>query len=359
VFLSSCDVAGNDVNIANRLLGQAEPNGICISQTVYDVVKSKTGLKATYLGPVELKNIREHIPVYKLLLLAGEQRDRRDGHSAGAHDWMGPDAVHAEARPSATVRRFRGAAWGIGIAAALTGLVLPTVLILSRPKPVPPGRAALPPPAWVPAQGGVPAPVLAPAQEWRDLMPLVSPRRDALRGSWQKSGDELWIDASEVNNVLTLPVVPTGDYELEVSFTRERGDGDVVIYVPAPTTNEAQPPKQVTVHFGYQKKFDLLTEGVHPQSALAGENGKRFTALVQVTSEGEAVRVEVALDGRPKYLTASIARKKFQPYSMAWATRDVEDHFGLGADDVHVKFHSFRVKMLSGQAEIKQAKAAD
>src|SRR5688572_9913416 len=56
VFVSSSDVAGNDVNIANRLLGKAEPNGICISQTVYDVVKSKAGLQATYLGPVELKN---------------------------------------------------------------------------------------------------------------------------------------------------------------------------------------------------------------------------------------------------------------------------------------------------------------
>jgi hypothetical protein len=340
VFLSSCDVAGNDVNIANRLLGQAEPNGICISQTVYDVVKSKTGLKATYLGPVELKNLREHIPVYKLLLLAGEERGRRNGQSAGVHDWIAGDAARPEVLPYASARRVRRVAWGIAVAAAVVALALPTVLILMRTKPL---RRAVP----------APTPGLAPALTWLDLMPLVRPERDAVRGSWQKSGDELWIDASEANNVLTLPVVPKGDYELEVSFTRERGESDVVIYVPAPAANDAQPPKQVTVHFGYQKKFDLLADGKFIQSALTGENGKRFTALLQVRSEPEAVAVTVELNGQPRHLSASMPRKTMKPYAIVWGTPGTEDHLGLGADDVHVKFHSFRVKMLNGRAEMK------
>jgi hypothetical protein len=46
------------------------PGGICISQTVYDVVKSKLALHATRLGPRELKNISQHIPIYRLLLEA-------------------------------------------------------------------------------------------------------------------------------------------------------------------------------------------------------------------------------------------------------------------------------------------------
>jgi class 3 adenylate cyclase len=68
VFFSETDVMGNGVNIAARLQAEADPGGICISQTVFDVVKSQLTLKATYLGPRELKNIQEAIPIYQLLL---------------------------------------------------------------------------------------------------------------------------------------------------------------------------------------------------------------------------------------------------------------------------------------------------
>lgn len=68
VFFSEDDVMGNGVNIAARLQTLAPPGGICISQTVYDVVKSGLPVSATYLGPQELKNIREAVPVYQILL---------------------------------------------------------------------------------------------------------------------------------------------------------------------------------------------------------------------------------------------------------------------------------------------------
>jgi hypothetical protein len=70
VFVSDQDVMGDGVNIAARLQAEAEPGGICISQTVYDVVKNKLTLHVTSLGARELKNITESIPIYKLLLEA-------------------------------------------------------------------------------------------------------------------------------------------------------------------------------------------------------------------------------------------------------------------------------------------------
>lgn len=70
VFVSDQDVMGDGVNIAARLQAEAEPGGICISQTVYDVVKNKLSLHVTSLGPRELKNISESIPIYRLLLEA-------------------------------------------------------------------------------------------------------------------------------------------------------------------------------------------------------------------------------------------------------------------------------------------------
>jgi len=70
VFMNDQDVMGDGVNIAARLQAEAEPGGICISQTVYDVVRNKLALQVTRLGPRELKNISQAIPIYKLLLEA-------------------------------------------------------------------------------------------------------------------------------------------------------------------------------------------------------------------------------------------------------------------------------------------------
>jgi class 3 adenylate cyclase len=73
IFINETDVMGNGVNIAARLQTLAEPGGICISQTVYDVVKAGMTLEIRYLGPQELKNIREVVPTYKIILDASTE----------------------------------------------------------------------------------------------------------------------------------------------------------------------------------------------------------------------------------------------------------------------------------------------
>jgi adenylate cyclase len=68
MFITETDVMGNGVNIAARLQTEAEPGGICISQTVFDVIKGSLHVESDYLGPRELKNIREVVPVYRILM---------------------------------------------------------------------------------------------------------------------------------------------------------------------------------------------------------------------------------------------------------------------------------------------------
>ena len=75
VFFNAVDVMGNGVNIAARLQAQAEVGGICISQTVYDVVKNRLDLEVTYLGELKLKNIQEAIAAYQILLPATKLRE--------------------------------------------------------------------------------------------------------------------------------------------------------------------------------------------------------------------------------------------------------------------------------------------
>lgn len=70
VLVHDQDVMGDGVNIASRLQAEAEPGGIVISQTVYDVVKNKLEMNVVSLGARELKNITHAMPVYQLLLEA-------------------------------------------------------------------------------------------------------------------------------------------------------------------------------------------------------------------------------------------------------------------------------------------------
>jgi class 3 adenylate cyclase len=89
VFVNDQDVMGDGVNIASRLQAEAEPGGICISQTVYDVVKNKLALQVTGLGPRELKNIAQSIPVYRILLAA--EKLSSDGTEASMAEPTLPD----------------------------------------------------------------------------------------------------------------------------------------------------------------------------------------------------------------------------------------------------------------------------
>ncbi|HEY9888852.1 MAG TPA: adenylate/guanylate cyclase domain-containing protein [Candidatus Obscuribacterales bacterium] len=66
VLFSHEDVLGNGVNIAARLQTRSAPGGICISQTVYDVVKARVDINATFLGPLKLKNIQEPVPAFQI-----------------------------------------------------------------------------------------------------------------------------------------------------------------------------------------------------------------------------------------------------------------------------------------------------
>src|SRR5262245_44332649 len=50
-------IYGDGVNIAARLESLAEPNGICISGTVYDQVETNPPLPYEYLGEQTVKNI--------------------------------------------------------------------------------------------------------------------------------------------------------------------------------------------------------------------------------------------------------------------------------------------------------------
>ena len=142
VLIQGQDVMGDGVNIAARLQAEAEPGGICISQTVYDVVKNKLELHVLSIGARDLKNISETIPVYRLM--------------------MGP-GLAVPVRPGSGSRLARRGLVGALVAVAVA--VVAGWLWHQRARPTAiPGETVLvatpvvaPPPAVVPASTPVPA----------------------------------------------------------------------------------------------------------------------------------------------------------------------------------------------------------
>lgn len=61
-------IYGNGVNMAARLEELADGGGICISGTAYDQVENKLGLTYEYLGKRLVKNIRQPIRAYKVVV---------------------------------------------------------------------------------------------------------------------------------------------------------------------------------------------------------------------------------------------------------------------------------------------------
>ena len=61
-------IFGDGVNIAARIEGLADPGGVSISRNAYDHIKNKLKLGYEYVGEHAVKNIKQPVRVYKILL---------------------------------------------------------------------------------------------------------------------------------------------------------------------------------------------------------------------------------------------------------------------------------------------------
>jgi len=68
VVHSDGDVLGDAVNVASRIQPLADPEGVCISQQVYDQVRNKLTNTFTRLERRDLKNVQYLVDVYKIVL---------------------------------------------------------------------------------------------------------------------------------------------------------------------------------------------------------------------------------------------------------------------------------------------------
>jgi adenylate cyclase len=87
-------IYGDGVNIAARIESLSDAGGVCISHSAYDQIKNKLNFGYEYLGEHEVKNIREPVKTYRVLM-AQEFEGKLIGFEKKTSKarWMGVAAV--------------------------------------------------------------------------------------------------------------------------------------------------------------------------------------------------------------------------------------------------------------------------
>jgi len=213
----------------------------------------------------------------------------------------------------------------------------------------PPGGAAVPSTAAPAPAAQAPTGQTIKPGTWVDLLALVDPSQDAASGRWGREGAALAV-ASGDHSRCALPVVPTGSYDLKMTFVRKAGSGGITTVLPVGAAS-------VLLEFsGWQGRKSWLGRagGTHPDNQLSVEpgtieNGHPYTVGVAVRVVGDQGLVTVALDGKPflnwqgpvSSLSVPGEWQSPKPGSLA-----------VGSDDAHVLWGSVSLKMLTGEARL-------
>ncbi len=106
VVVQGDDLYGEGVNVAARLEPLAEPGGICLSQAIYQAVKSQSSVEAVHVGEVELKNILEKYVVYRIAPLYAVEKK---GEAPATHSSASGELRFKvkSVKPQATIGRSR------------------------------------------------------------------------------------------------------------------------------------------------------------------------------------------------------------------------------------------------------------
>ena len=99
VIVDENDIYGDGVNIAARLESVAEPNGICISDLAYQMIRARSDLAFRDSGEQKLKNIKQPIRVWRWL----EETSADSNHTSGATKSR---ALPEDGKPSIAVLPF-------------------------------------------------------------------------------------------------------------------------------------------------------------------------------------------------------------------------------------------------------------
>ncbi|MCC7419445.1 MAG: DJ-1/PfpI family protein [Planctomycetaceae bacterium] len=187
--------------------------------------------------------------------------------------------------------------------------------------------------------------------KWQSLLPAIDPASQRVAGEWKKGADALTVNAA-TGARLALPVLPAGEYDFRVAFTRKTGIHSIAM---------------VFVHGGKQATLEVDAWGSHlsgiqniggknlrenptRRENMTLKNGQRYTLLLEVRKD----LVRALLDDKviATHRTDGSDLSLLQEWSLP-----SRDSLGIGAWESETTFHAIDVRAV-GDSKLTIAAAA-
>jgi hypothetical protein len=186
---------------------------------------------------------------------------------------------------------------------------------------------------------------------WIDLLPLVDLKKDVVSGQWEatKSGLAV-VGTAKPWPRFEMPLLPFGNYELEVKFVRVSGRY-VTVILPVGSTSCNLVMGAGGSGMNTISGLELINGkdiGGNETKVMPAnlENGQPHIVNIRVIVDEAKAEITVALDGKP-YIKWAGSQQALLPNS-PWALRNSRClGIGVGANAV---FQSVRLRMLTGKA---------
>jgi len=176
--------------------------------------------------------------------------------------------------------------------------------------------------------------------------------RDRIAGNWKRDDTDLDCAAGEQTRI-ELPVVVNGGYDLDIEFTRTKGNADVVTLLSIGghscmvTLNGFSGLAGGLMYLDGHDANNPANPIIVRPSILENDHRYQILVSVRILPNGRA-SLDFSLDGKP-YLPHWEGDPSQLSDFWAWELAN-PNRLGLGAAKSEVSFHSARLKMVSGQA---------
>jgi hypothetical protein len=189
---------------------------------------------------------------------------------------------------------------------------------------------------------------------WIDLLKRLATTKDlAMVGTWQRT-DSGWTGSGTTGSqggTIQVPLVPRGDYELEIRFVETVGNGGVWFHLPVPDTTKAACMLALGGWSNSVTALELI-EGKYGTSnptttKLPLEPRHIYLLQARVTLANDQVTIAAVLDGKPLLKwTGPASSLAVYP---SWAIPQPKClGLGVGAKST-AAFISARMRMLNGK----------
>ena len=273
VVLTADDALGDGVNVAARLQEHAEPGGVCMSQTVFEVVRSSLAVAVESPRKLQLKNV-ETVDAIRIGPRAITGQPVRQGRAkktaAGGSRWIAAGIVI------------------LAGAILYTGSSLKDALTRSRADSPAPSVAASTAAA-TPAPAGAPAPA-APA-------PSAAARTSPSAGTSRAATNAAPSTPAVAAASKPAPPAPPGPDEIEqrrLAAHKTYAVGDFVRWVAGHESLRADPAIRGTV-----RRFQVLEQMMTvTRTAVAAATAERPLTMQSDTGRGQVTMRAWGSDGR-------------------------------------------------------------